>query len=381
MNTLALTTSSNSLSKTRFILFGSLASVLFLSWVRKKRKQAKDVTNHSVIILGDIFLDIVAFSSELPSWGCDLLTDQPINASAGGSALNSATHLSHSFSIKTVVWSAIGNDIWGSFIRAHSDKAGVSLKGCLNRISTAVCLVISGDNDRGFLTHRGPLSTLSLDGSLGFDQHSIIDSIKGESDHLHIAGYYNCPKLWNEPTGNILKLAQKKGISTSLNCQYDSTQQWGQLDGGILPNIDFIFLNQDEALLISKMDDPERAGHWFLSQGVRVAVITLGSRGAMAMIQEGASEQYGCTIVQCGCGYSKSFKLVDTTGAGDAFISGFLSIPQSNITIDSVCNGLRWGIATGTSCVGQVGASTMVSRSHIEQYLPLASQITVQQSI
>lgn len=347
----------------------------------------------SVIILGDIFLDINAMSSTLPTWGCDLVSKKAIEAMAGGSALNSATHLAGAFGTTTTVWSAIGNDFWGEVIRNHTKKLGITLKGKLDCAATAVCMVISGDTDRGFLTYRGPMETLSL-GQNGLDEASIIESLS-KKDHFHIAGYYNCPMLWDEPSGHILQLARSNGATTSLNCQYDTTGEWAHLTC-VLPHADFVFLNRDEALAIAKtvrstnncIKDVETSAHWFLDGGVVVVIITLGAEGAIALVKESDDDR---TLIQVGCHPNiSSLPLVDTTGAGDAFISGFLygfqaycsdqevhdgciDVMVSNI--DAVASSLRWGVATGCACVTQFGASSPISYDQVSQLLPGQDQV------
>jgi sugar/nucleoside kinase (ribokinase family) len=310
--------------------------------------------------------------------------------------LNTATHLSGAFGARTSLWSAIGNDFWGQIIRNHAKDLGISLRGLLSCNATAVCMVISGETDRGFLTYRGPIETLNI-GRGGLEEASILESIQ-KHDHFHIAGYYNCPKLWDAPSANILRSARIKGATTSLNCQYDSTREWGHMDD-VLPYVDFVFLNVDEALSIScgdtsncSQDHIERCAQWFLDKGVTVAVITLGPKGALAMVTEEdhASEDDGRkklrTLVQVGCTLTTPIPLVDTTGAGDAFISGFLSAfheyfcdsePTSPTHVGAITSSLRWGVASGCTCVGQFGASTPFDRQQVARLLPLDSQVTI----
>lgn len=380
-----------------------VAYALLVFWKRTSKK--KQDNKPCVIILGDIFLDINASTSKLPTWGCDLISKKAIEATAGGSALNTATHLSSAFNVKTSVWSSIGKDLWGKIIVDHASKHGIILKGNLDSCTTAVCMVLSGNKDRGFLTYRGPMDTLSIgQGSGQLDKNDIIKSISS-NDHFHIAGYYNCPTLWDEPSASMLRLAREKGATTSINCQYDTTGEWGHLRD-VLPHADFVFLNRDEALLISSGDtsqntqkDIEKSANWFLDQGVRVVVITQGGEGALAMISGKTTGTVGerqRTLVQVGCSISIPIPLVDTTGAGDAFISGFLhgfqeyctekksqqqqqQIPYqvvSHITdIDAISKCLRWGVAAGCTCVGQFGAGSPFPYEQVNKLLPTESQV------
>ena len=81
----------------------ALAAALFL-----KRRRCSDAKTPSIVVLGDIFVDILVQSDQLPVWGEDVVAEDPIIALPGGSALNTATHLASSFAVPTDLWSAIG---------------------------------------------------------------------------------------------------------------------------------------------------------------------------------------------------------------------------------------------------------------------------------
>ncbi len=61
----------------------------------------------------------------------------------------------------------------------------------------AVSIVLSGDQDRGFVSYRGCSSSLFTCSTL--DMERIL-----EADHLHIAGYFALPGLWKVRQGPCL---------------------------------------------------------------------------------------------------------------------------------------------------------------------------------
>ncbi len=61
----------------------------------------------------------------------------------------------------------------------------------------AVCIVLSGNEGRGFISYRG-CSSHSLTCST-IDTERIL-----EADHLHIAGYFALPGLWKVRQGPCL---------------------------------------------------------------------------------------------------------------------------------------------------------------------------------
>ena len=86
-----------------------------------------------------------------------------------------------------------------------------------------------------------------------------------------IAGYYNCPDIWDKPTAELLRAAQLKGMTTSLNPQFDATETWAHLED-VLPHVSIMLLSQSEAACISRQSDktsPRVLAEWFVER-VRV---------------------------------------------------------------------------------------------------------------
>ncbi|MHA1673376.1 MAG: ribokinase [Promethearchaeota archaeon] len=85
----------------------------------------------------------------------------------------------------------------------------------------------------------------------------------------------------------------------------------------LLPLIDILVLNEVEAedlvkYPIHEIDDAKKTAQELLNMGVRLAIITLGSKGVVAVSKDVCLFQPAFDV-----------KVVDTTGAGDAFVGGF----------------------------------------------------------
>ena len=81
----------------------------------------------------------------------------------------------------------------------------------------------------------------------------------------------------------------------------------------------------------------------FLKKHCKLAVFTLGCKGAMAMATDGEA-------ARCD---AKKVKVADTVGAGDAFCGGFLSAYMRGASLQ-VC--VEMGCASGTEAVQVQGA-------------------------
>lgn len=103
-------------------------------------------------VIGDAFVDVVAGALSptqgLPTWGTDVECHCPIQPHPGGSALNTATHLSALSRGKSEflvdLHTVVGDDFFGKIIHEHLDLNQISLQSpCLPELKTGVCIVLS----------------------------------------------------------------------------------------------------------------------------------------------------------------------------------------------------------------------------------------------
>lgn len=168
------------------------------------------------------------------------------------------------------------------------------------------------------------------------------------ADHLHIGGFYSCDNL----QGNLKPLLEKaraKGITISLDTNYDSTEEWGGLQE-LLPLLDVFMPNEVEAMKVSRTDTVDAAMAYFTQHVPGITVIKIGEGGARAhCVKTNASWVQGSFQTQ----------VVDVTGAGDSFNAGFLSTWKA--TNGDVQEALKWGCATASKCVSALGACSLKS--------------------
>lgn len=168
------------------------------------------------------------------------------------------------------------------------------------------------------------------------------------ADHLHIGGFYSCANL----QGNLkplLESARAKGLTISLDTNYDSSEEWKGLEV-ILPLLDVFLPNEVEAMKISRTSSVDDAMAYFAQHVHGLTVVKIGEGGARAQCSKtNATWTHG------------SFKtaVVDVTGAGDAFNAGFLATWKA--TQGDVQEALKWGCATASKCVSALGACSLQS--------------------
>lgn len=82
----------------------------------------------------------------------------------------------------------------------------------------------------------------------------------------------------------------------------------------IIPRADIVFAGDDEAAIAVGAGEPEELARRIAALGPSQAVIKLGADGALALINGTLFRQEAVTVVT-----------VDTVGAGDAFVAGYLA--------------------------------------------------------
>ncbi len=205
----------------------------------------------------------------------------------------------------------IGADPAGGEIRRMLASAGVDTSSLrVGKESTAASVaLVKGDGSRAFLHHPG-VSREAFAEFTGFQADQLVGC-----SHYHLANPYSLPHF---RTGAhiALRSARDAGLTASLDTAWDSKGEWMRVLEPCLPLLDLLFANEDEILMLTGHEDPAKAVKVFRDLGARDIVVKLGSRGA-AVFEAESTEPFADPALPV--------EAVDTTGAGDCFVGGFLA--------------------------------------------------------
>lgn len=124
----------------------------------------------------------------------------------------------------------------------------------------------------------------------------------------------------------------------------------------ILPLIDCIFPNEDEAKYYSGKENPEEMADEFLRRGIPAVTVKLGAKGCLYKDAH-----------QMLCMDAFPVKALDATGAGDNFLAGFA---VSRLEGKNTRDALSFAGACGAICTSAVGASTgLKNKAQVEEFL------------
>lgn len=303
---------------------------------------------YDILTIGQMVFDVVIKPVDRkPEPGECLILDS-MNFFTGGCTLNTSVVLAK-LGAKVAMIGQLGDDIGGRHLAAECRRLGIATAGLKIRPdsrTTSCVVMVAADGERCFFYMPGATEKLSLD--------SIDWALVQKADYIHISGIM---KLYSLDVPSLLKRVRKMGKIISMDVDYDSEGKWMARVEPCLKYLDVFMPSLDEARLITGRKLPDDIARFLNKAGVRTVVIKMGAKGSFYMQAGGRSE------------YVPSFrvKLVDATGAGDAFCGGFLA---RFVRKDSLSRCCLLGNSCGALTVTKMGASAGIeSLRQVKQFM------------
>lgn len=263
--------------------------------------------------------------------------------SIGGVAANVAVGLAR-LGIEVACYSHIGNDDLGRSIQTTLEQEGVQThlleKDPTVKSDLSAIIVIAQTGDRIIFHNRDANEKLHV------TQQKL-----SETDWLYVSAL-NGP--WRDNLMTLRQSAQKHHQHIALNPGQHNLKDDPRLMLDFLHEVDVLFLNKDEAIeLLLKNKLETRSKHLnderflletLLHEGPSVIALTDGKRGAWTT--NGKEMWHALSYEPHG--------LVDTTGGGDAFGSGFFAAYLKGFPLETC---LQYGICNAGNVVGFYGAT------------------------
>lgn len=223
------------------------------------------------------------------------------SVSCGGSAANTIVALAR-LGVSTGFIGRVGSDEDGAFILQDLRREGVDTGGVeKSRAPTGLIL--------GFVDSQGERALYALPGAnneLRINKKNLAYAKRAK--YLHLSSFVG--ERSYEAQRELLKRLQGVKISFAPGMLY-ARRCLAEMNL-IIERCEVIFLNREETRLLTG-SEYQRGAQMLLSMGAKIVAITLGSEGCYVAAKERAFT-------------SPAFKtrVIDTTGAGDAFAAGFL---------------------------------------------------------
>ena len=289
-----------------------------------------------VLCAGNIVFDILVRPVEQITWNTTAWVDS-IEQHLGGNGASTSYTLGR-LGVPVRLLGMLGRDCFGEALLARLNSVGVDT-GWVNRsqapTATTVALV-NPQADRFFL-HRAGASMEAFAEPVEFSPAVL----RGLS-HFHLANAFGIPGM-RRHAAELLRRARAAGLTTSTDAGWDSCGRWlGDL-GPCLPHTDLLFVNEDEARRLSGLDDPIPAAQKLRELGARSVVVKLGGNGCAVFSSDAEFHAPAFDV-----------HAVDTTGAGDCFVGGFLAALHCRRSWDQAA---RFANAVAALSVQSLGAT------------------------
>lgn len=298
-----------------------------------------------VTALGELLIDFTPCG--ISDAGMRLFEQNP-----GGAPANVLCALSN-LGLKTAFIGKVGEDMHGDFLKETLDNKGVCTKGLVadsDTFTTLAFVSLSETGERSFSFSRKP----------GADTCLRPDELNTQALMNTRVFHFGSLSLTHEParqsTLKAIEIAKESGAIISYDPNYRSllwsTEEEAKFRmRSVLKEVDIIKISDEETELLTGFESPEEASLALIESGISCVVVTLGKNGAIVRTKKIFERIQGL-----------SCKVVDTTGAGDAFWGGFLyQLVMSRkrpheLTKQSAIDALKFANTVAALCIQSRGA-------------------------
>ena len=277
---------------------------------------------------------------EMPEKGRLKLFDH-MEMHIGGCAANTGIALAR-LGVKTSVVGKVGDDVFGRFVAETLRNSGAEPRGMVvdPEVSTSFTFVVVGsDGQRSFLHTMGANATLC--------EADIDMDVVWDAKILHVAGTMVMPTFDGEQTARVLEQAQAAGVVTCMDTVFnDRLEDYMPVVGPCLPHLDMFLPSIEEAERVAGTSEPSEIARRIHDEGCGVVGVKVGEKGSYV---SGNGEE---AFVP-----SYEVDVVDTSGAGDCWVAGFLTGQLRGWTL---AESAELGNAVAAHCVQAVGCTAGV---------------------
>lgn len=254
-----------------------------------------------IVVVGSLNMDLVVRAPKMPEPG-ETILGQDFRKVPGGKGANQAVAAARMGADVTMI-GCIGNDSFGTTLIKKLEGEGIDtshVKVIPDAASGIAMITVDETGQNSIVVASGANMSLTPN-----HVRTAWNSLK---DIDVVVMPLEVPLACIQEAA---KLAKGNGSQVVLN---PAPAQ--PLPDELLHNVDVLVPNETETELLSKkrvdtLQQAREAAQYLLGYGIKIVVLTLGSRGALLVSQDGYLKQFN----------SHDVKVVDTTAAGDAFVA------------------------------------------------------------
>lgn len=263
-----------------------------------------------VLCLGEALVDL------LPDRRGRLEECERFEPCSGGAPANVATGLAR-LGLRVGFRGVVGDDPFGRMLARKLEAEGIrcALRFAPERPTGMWFVALDAAGERTFFSPNARFSADKLLAPSDVDR-----ALLARAAWLHCGTSAHVLPAGQDALREALAAARALGVQVSFDPNvrlhlWDDPAALRRLCADVLPGCAVAKVAVDEAELCTGERDPERAAARLVEMGVGLACVTLGAEGALV--------RRGADVVRAP---AERVTVVDTTGAGDAFVAGLLSV-------------------------------------------------------
>lgn len=203
--------------------------------------------------------------------------------------------------------------------------------------TSSTVVLVHDDGERTFLHALGASSAFKAS-DISLDHAEALGSRA-----LHVGYALFLPAFDGEPMAETFREARARGLLVSLDVAWNPDADWASVRE-LLPEVDVFCPNAQEAQEITGQSSVAAAAQALFADGVRqVVAVTMGPEGCYIKTEKHSLYLEGFSL-----------PVMDTTGAGDAFVAGLLAAWHRGLPWDEAA---RVANAAGALATTRPGAS------------------------
>lgn len=254
-----------------------------------------------------------------------------ITFDVGGGALNTAVAFSR-LGLMSGCVAALGDDESKEIVMRRLNNEKVEFLGKIKEGNTGYSIILTTHGERTILVYKG------VNNELEFNNFSNIN-----------AGYFYFSTMTGKSFDSLVSASRyclQKGIGYAFNPSMYVAEKGLSYLKKVLEGCDVLILNKEESFALTKKHD--------INHALKMLKDNIANNGVV-VITDGASGAYSYD------GYIRYYikprkvKVIETTGAGDAFASGFVYGRLKMLGME-VC--MNYGMQEAESVIQAIGAQT-----------------------
>lgn len=309
-----------------------------------------------IISLGEALIDFIPTDK----------TNTTYHKSPGGAPANVAVGLAR-LGVHSTFLGKVGNDVLGKFLEETLRDYGVNTEQMkfTSDVRTGITFVSNdADGERSFEFFINPSADRFLEAS------EIDEDILKEHKILHFGSISMIDEPAKQATYHAVQIAKEHNMLISYDPNlrlglWETEEKARETIISMLKETDVLKVSDEELAFVTGEADIAAGVKALESYDIPFIIVTLGADGCYVYTKEGSQHVPAMKV-----------KAVDTTGAGDAFVSGILySLEQSTtdiqqLTVEEATKMARFAAVSGALAAATKGAMTALpTLEEVNEYL------------